>query len=321
MSLYRNKVDNIVRGMKIHGPLNVNLLSKALEQVIKLHHILTLRVLHTEDYMLQASASKLDVYTRFSIILFHIADDFQLNLAVTSDLCNELPGNIIAQERHKPFSINIKSDMAKLATKILPTADDIHVTSVVDSDHYDNTDKTWPYQTLVRAKLIGHSPQDHLLVLTFSRLVCDYWSSCLFLQQLSQSYTRLEQGPSVNRLQTRTLRDDSKTHFASLRQDSQHKLNRSFPGARTAFVHTASKLQPIRQSSLPSSKKLMHYAYGSTNKPSLLQSPQLQFQQVFVCVFVCITCVCVCVCDTSVLHTCMHILCISACRSHIGGSS
>lgn len=52
-----NKVDNIVRGMKIHGPLNINLLSKALEQVIKLHHILTLRVLHTkEHYMLQSSS-------------------------------------------------------------------------------------------------------------------------------------------------------------------------------------------------------------------------------------------------------------------------
>ena len=52
-----NKVDNIVRGMKIHGPLNVSLLSKALEQVVKLHHILTLRALHTKEcYMLQSSS-------------------------------------------------------------------------------------------------------------------------------------------------------------------------------------------------------------------------------------------------------------------------
>ena len=52
-----NKVDNIVRGMKIHGPLSVNLLSKALEQIVKLHHILTLRVLHTKErYMLQSSS-------------------------------------------------------------------------------------------------------------------------------------------------------------------------------------------------------------------------------------------------------------------------
>jgi len=52
-----NKVDNIVRGMKIHGPLNVTVLSKALEQVVKLHHILTLRALHTEEkYMLQTSS-------------------------------------------------------------------------------------------------------------------------------------------------------------------------------------------------------------------------------------------------------------------------
>ena len=52
-----SKVDNIVRGMKIHGPLNINMLSKALEQIIKLHHILTIRALHTkENYMLQSSS-------------------------------------------------------------------------------------------------------------------------------------------------------------------------------------------------------------------------------------------------------------------------
>lgn len=52
-----NRVDNIVRGIKIHGPLNVSFLSKALEQVVKLHHILTLRVLHTKErYMLQSSS-------------------------------------------------------------------------------------------------------------------------------------------------------------------------------------------------------------------------------------------------------------------------
>ena len=167
----------------------------------------------------------------------------------------------------------------------------------------------WPYQTLVRAKLIVCSPQDHLLVLTFSRLVCDYWSSCLFLQQLSQSYTQLEQGTSMNRLLTRTLREDSKAHFASLRQDSQHKLNRSFPGARTAFVHTAtSKLQPIRQSSLPLSKKLMHH--GSSNKFSLLQSPQLQFQQVFI---ICanFTHMCICVSVRIHIRTCFFVTCES----------
>ena len=68
MSLFSNKVDNIVRGMKVHGPLNVNLLSKALEQVTKLHHLLTLRVQHTEDYVLQALAGKYyGVYRMFNL--------------------------------------------------------------------------------------------------------------------------------------------------------------------------------------------------------------------------------------------------------------
>ena len=67
LSSFSNKIDNIVRGIKIHGPLNVSLLSKALEQVTKLHHILTLRVLHTEDYMLQASAGIVMRYCCFSV--------------------------------------------------------------------------------------------------------------------------------------------------------------------------------------------------------------------------------------------------------------
>ena len=209
--------------------------------------------------------------------VFFIADKSQINLVVTSDNRNELPGNIIAQERRKPFFVHIKDDTMKSAIENL---DDMHITSIVDCDSDNTRDRVWPYQTLVRVKLIEYSPQDHLLVLTFSRLVCDYWSSCLFLQQLSQSYTQLEQGTSVNRLLTKSLRDDSRAHFASLRQNSQLKLHRSFPGARTAFVHTAtSKLQPIRQSSLPLSKNMMHN--GSNNK-TLLQSPQLQFQQVFI---------------------------------------
>lgn len=65
LSSFSNKIDNIVRGMKIHGPLNMSLFSKALEQVTKLHHILTLRVLHTEEYMLQASAGMVRGTTAF----------------------------------------------------------------------------------------------------------------------------------------------------------------------------------------------------------------------------------------------------------------
>ena len=150
----------------------------------------------------------------------------------------------------------------------------MHVTSVTENDSMNASDKDWMYTTLMRAKLLQYSQQDHLLVLSFSRLVCDYWSSCLFLQQLSRTYTQLEAGMQASRTLTKTLRDGSRSHFTTLA--GGERLNRSFPGARTAFVRTASKLQPIRQPNLttPLPTKMKYH----NNNP--VQSTQLHFQQV-----------------------------------------
>ena len=151
----------------------------------------------------------------------------------------------------------------------------MHVTSVTENDSMSADDKDWMYMTLMRAKILQYSQQDHLLVLSFSRLVCDYWSSCLFLQQLSKAYTQLEVGMQASRTLTKTLRDDSRSHFTTLA--GGERFNRSFPGARTAFVRTASKLQPIRQPNLttPLPTKMKHHS----NNPLQL-STQLHFQQV-----------------------------------------
>ena len=62
---------------------------------------------------------------------------------------------------------------------------------------------------LMRAKLVSRSTQEHILVLSFSRLVCDYWSSCLFVQQLADAYTKLEKS--------------SKPSFASVRVDAKRQ--------------------------------------------------------------------------------------------------
>lgn len=60
---------------------------------------------------------------------------------------------------------------------------------------------------LMRAKLVSRSTQEHVLILSFSRLVCDYWSSCLFAQQLADAYAKLEKA--------------SKPSFASIKIDSR----------------------------------------------------------------------------------------------------
>ena len=62
---------------------------------------------------------------------------------------------------------------------------------------------------LMRAKLVSRSTQEHVLVLSFSRLVCDYWSSCLFVQQLADAYTKLEK---LSKPTFSSVRVDAKRH-------------------------------------------------------------------------------------------------------------
>lgn len=57
-------------------------------------------------------------------------------------------------------------------------------------------DTEQPSQLLLRAKLSSKNAQDHILVLSFPRIVCDYWSSCLFVYQLSDAYSKLEKSSS-----------------------------------------------------------------------------------------------------------------------------
>ena len=61
--------------------------------------------------------------------------------------------------------------------------------------------KTLPSKgsTLVHAKLLTKSPQEHYLILAFPRIVADYWSSALFSQQLTDAYAQLEKvnGPGL----------------------------------------------------------------------------------------------------------------------------
>ena len=55
------------------------------------------------------------------------------------------------------------------------------------------------FSTLLHAKLLTKSPQEHYLILAFPRIVADYWSSALFAQQLTDAYAQLEKvsGPGL----------------------------------------------------------------------------------------------------------------------------
>ncbi len=45
---------------------------------------------------------------------------------------------------------------------------------------------------LIRARLVSKTSSKHILVISFPRIICDFWSSCLFMQQLADIYSKLE---------------------------------------------------------------------------------------------------------------------------------
>ena len=49
---------------------------------------------------------------------------------------------------------------------------------------------------LIRARLVSKTSSRHIFVVSFARIICDFWSSCLFMQQVADLYSRLEKAAS-----------------------------------------------------------------------------------------------------------------------------
>ena len=74
---------------------------------------------------------------------------------------------------------------------------------------------------LISAKLITKSSQDFVLILSFSRVIADYWSSCLFIHQLVDMYGKLEKSPtyrpSMTALRQTRIRQETFKSFESIK--------------------------------------------------------------------------------------------------------
>ena len=53
--------------------------------------------------------------------------------------------------------------------------------------------------TLMRARLVRESVSETTLILSFPRIICDFWSSCLFVRQLAEAYGQLEGASGTSR--------------------------------------------------------------------------------------------------------------------------
>ena len=78
---------------------------------------------------------------------------------------------------------------------------------------------------LMRARLVRESVHDATLVLSFPRIVCDYWSSCLFVLQLVDVYAKLERSslhrPSLAASRIHAKRREVASRYG--RPDREHR--------------------------------------------------------------------------------------------------
>lgn len=86
------------------------------------------------------------------------------------------------------------------------------------------------FPPLIRAKLICINPNESILILSFSRVICDYWSSCLFVQQLSDAYGQLESStsyrPSLASMRASNKRQEALDNAERIRSKAGFKRNK-----------------------------------------------------------------------------------------------
>ena len=129
--------------------------------------------------------------------------------------------------------------------------------------HLSPDDKDAPL--LMRARLVSKGVHEHILVLSFPRIVCDFWSSCLFVKQLADAYIHLEKRASHH------------PSLAAMRIESkrQHVINaheRAKGGKMTAAARLLQKrAQPESQSKkLPLHPARLHFQQVATRESQLL---------------------------------------------------
>jgi hypothetical protein len=190
---FNPRTNNIVRAYEIKGPLDVDLLQQSINKVVNLHPILV------SKYSLHQSTNKV-----------HVQQTSQANVKLDVSISYEKPSELITLARRKLFDatieqnpsgsqsitrtndilsiINCKDDSSQISLIQHETLPTLALPSITPINKNNN-----PF---IRVKLVTKSNQDHLLVISFPRFVCDFWSSCLFMQHLVDAYSKLEKSSS-----------------------------------------------------------------------------------------------------------------------------
>ncbi len=120
---------------------------------------------------------------------------------------------------------------------------------------------------LMRARLVSKAVHEHILVLSFPRIICDFWSSCLFSKQLADAYIQLEKSASY------------RPSLAAMRLENkrQHVIN-AHEKARTTSLGTGGGRGGKRDGAARLLQKRTQLS--NQNKKLPLHPARLQFQQV-----------------------------------------
>ena len=219
---HSHRTKNIVRAFSIRGPVDAGVLKRCLSHVSQLHPLLKVRFIRgKEGLYLQVSEGNLDegvgITVCYSVI---VVGQPALHLTVQTGQFPNLD-KIIGQEVHRPFELLVETvnESEEEMLDLKYHSKDVSIVSLDDGDGTDgvglklaltqgsrghnpcrlpsnavheNSPKTY----LFRSQLLSHNPFDHTLILTFPRIVCDFWSASLFVRQLASAYAVEEQRPT-----------------------------------------------------------------------------------------------------------------------------
>lgn len=151
-------------------------------------------------------------------------------------------------------------DQAATTTQAATTSE---VPQLPSLEHLSPDDRDSPL--LMRARLVSKGVHEHILVLSFPRIICDFWSSCLFAKQLADAYIHLEKSASYRPSLAAMRLENKRQHVINAHEKAKAA---SLGGARGGKMDAAARLL----------QKRAHLS--NQNKRLPLHPARLHFQQV-----------------------------------------
>jgi hypothetical protein len=263
---HSHQTKNIVRAFSIRGPVDTGVLKRCLSNVSQLHPLLKAKFIHGEEVLyLQISegepALHLTVHTLQLLNLDKtIGQEVHRPFELVVETLKECEDNINDLKCHSKYlsimSLNDENGTDEIGVKPTVTQSSRgHNQCCLPSNAVQNCG---PKTYLFRSQLFSHGPFDHTLILTFPRIVCDFYSASLFIRQLASVYSVEEYRPS---------KDSSIRNKALLKRWSKNFLVAPKP---LVPVDSNSQKNPNAQGTW----------FGNRKRQSVLVSSQLKFKQI-----------------------------------------